>query len=50
MLVILTPDTDEASEEYEQTWKHLRGLEDIRLKKHKVLIINMYLSYRNLRK
>ena len=36
MLVILTPDTDEASEEYKQTWKHLRGLEDIRLKKHKV--------------
>ncbi|MED5403004.1 MAG: 3-deoxy-7-phosphoheptulonate synthase [SAR324 cluster bacterium] len=36
MLIILTPDTDEASEEFKQTWKHLRGLEDIRLKKHKV--------------
>ncbi len=36
MLVILIPDTDEDSEEYKQTWKHLCGLEKIRLKKHKV--------------
>ena len=36
MLVILIPDTDEASEEYKKTWKHLRGLSEIRLKKHKV--------------
>ena len=36
MLVILHPNTDETSGEYKQTWNHLRGLKDIRLKKHNV--------------
>ena len=36
MLVILHPNADETSGEYKQTWKHLRGLKDIRLKKHNV--------------
>ena len=36
MLVILHPNTKESSREYKHTWDHLEGLEDIRLKKHKV--------------
>tara|TARA_Y100001970_G_C14154961_1_gene815011 strand:- start:380 stop:1486 length:1107 start_codon:yes stop_codon:yes gene_type:complete len=36
MLLILHPNIKESSTEYKITWQHLSGLEEIRLKKHKV--------------
>jgi 3-deoxy-7-phosphoheptulonate synthase len=34
MLVILRPNTDENSDEFHETWKHLNNLPDVQLKKH----------------